>query len=64
LAEIEELDAKIAAINEQLAQPELASDYVRAMELSQQKNEAEAKQLLLLTEWEEKTEELQNLPEL
>lgn len=51
-AEVAETEAAIAAYNEELLKPELAADYVRAMEIQKEIDALEEKLLSLMEEWE------------
>ncbi len=50
---IAENDEKIAALNEELSKPEIATDYVRATEITESIAETEQQSEELLAEWEE-----------
>ena len=55
---IEELDAEMASLNAQLSDPDTASDYEKAMDLTQKLTDAKAESDALLEEWEALSEAL------
>ena len=55
---IEELDAEMETLNAQLSDPDTASDYEKAMDLTQKLTDAKAESDALLEEWEALSEAL------
>ena len=58
--EIEAAEGALAGLTEALSDPETASDYEKAIQLTQEIEEQKARQEALLLEWEEASEELEN----
>ena len=54
--EIEAIEAEITALNEKLASPEIATDYLAASEITGTVSELEEKLVVLMDEWEQVSE--------
>ncbi len=58
--EIEKLEAEISSMNIRLSQPEVATDYIAASEITENINKCEEKLTVLLEEWEEVSQIIEN----